>query len=159
MAKIRIIDSSDWELLRDVRLEALADAPYAFTSSFEKENAFAQKEWRERLTTSTWFLAFENRKPVGMVACAQGKYTMPDEYLIYSMWTHKDFRRTGVGAQLIDAVKQWTKAQGAVQLKLWVTLENNSAQRFYKKAGFTVTNEQATIPNTTHVCQERVCPL
>ncbi|HEX4399353.1 MAG TPA: hypothetical protein VH136_17065, partial [Trebonia sp.] len=43
---MRAIGPGDWELVRDVRLAALRDAPSAFASSYEREAAYSEEQWR-----------------------------------------------------------------------------------------------------------------
>ena len=47
-----------------------------------------------------------------------------------------DYRRRGVGNQLLAAVEERLKARGAVALMLEVAVDNESAQAFYVRHGF-----------------------
>jgi hypothetical protein len=46
MVSVRATGPGDWELVRDVRLAALRDAPGAFASSYEREAAYSKEQWR-----------------------------------------------------------------------------------------------------------------
>ena len=46
--QIRRIRPNEWHLLRELRLQALADAPLAFAATLAQEEAFPEKLWRER---------------------------------------------------------------------------------------------------------------
>lgn len=50
MIEVREITVDDWEVLRDVRLAALAEAPQAFGSTHAGEAAFTEEQWRGRIT-------------------------------------------------------------------------------------------------------------
>ena len=53
------VTADDWELMRDVRLAALSEAPYAFGSTYAREAAFTEEKWRGRIDErSVTFLAF-----------------------------------------------------------------------------------------------------
>ena len=46
MVSVRATGPGDWELVRDVRLAALRDAPDAFASTYEREAAYTEEQWR-----------------------------------------------------------------------------------------------------------------
>ena len=48
----------DWQALRDIRLEALRDAPSAFASSYACEAARDEEHWRGRSSGGGMFLAY-----------------------------------------------------------------------------------------------------
>ena len=58
----------EWAVLRDVRLRALPDAPYAFASTHAREVAFDETDWRRRIDGGPWWLARAAGEPVGLVA-------------------------------------------------------------------------------------------
>ena len=58
MVLIRPTTMTDWQLLRDIRLHALRDAPDAFSSTYAREAAFDEIEWRQRATRDGSFIAF-----------------------------------------------------------------------------------------------------
>ena len=47
--KIEIITQGNWKAYRDIRLASLQDAPEAYCSTFEREAAFTENEWKARL--------------------------------------------------------------------------------------------------------------
>ena len=48
----------DWQALRDIRLEALRDAPSAFGSTYEREVVRGETHWRDRISRGGTFLAY-----------------------------------------------------------------------------------------------------
>jgi ribosomal protein S18 acetylase RimI-like enzyme len=58
MVLVRETVIDDWQALRDIRLEALRDAPSAFGSSYEREAAFGEPDWLRRIARGGNFLAF-----------------------------------------------------------------------------------------------------
>src|SRR5260370_40854679 len=58
--------AADWAELRDARLAALAEAPYAFASTLEREHAFPDDVWRERAGGGRTVAAWPGDARVGM---------------------------------------------------------------------------------------------
>ena len=58
MVLVRATTITDWQALREIRLRALRDAPYAFGSTHAREAAFSDDEWHRRATRDGSFLAF-----------------------------------------------------------------------------------------------------
>ena len=63
---VRPLVADDWEQARDARLAALAEAPYAFSSTLERELAFTEDVWRGRAGSGRTFGAFDGRLIVGL---------------------------------------------------------------------------------------------
>ena len=55
------------------------------------------------------------------------------------MWVAPAYRRLGIGAQLVNAIVDWVRAEGARTLRLIVTSNNDGAIEFYQSLGFTIT--------------------
>jgi hypothetical protein len=49
VAEVRTVAADDWQLWRDVRLKALADAPEAFGATLAEWETANKKRWRRRL--------------------------------------------------------------------------------------------------------------
>jgi ribosomal protein S18 acetylase RimI-like enzyme len=133
----------DWEVVRDVRLAALQEAPYAFGSTFEREREFDEQRWRDWIgaadnNAGVVLLAFVDDQPVGM----DGAFI--DEsgraHLI-AMWVEPTARRMGVGAALTSAVVAWSQEVGAPATVLDVAEDNAAARELYESLGFRGTGE------------------
>ncbi len=127
------LEPAEWERLRAIRLEALSDAPGAFGSSVEREQAYDEVRWRELLAWGPWWVAEEDGSDVGLVA---GEAPADRSPVVYSMWVHAEFRGTGAAAAMLDAVVAWAVADGADSLWLTVTDRAPRARAFYERFGF-----------------------
>jgi len=69
---IRLLEPSDAEVFRHLRLEALTVAPEAFGASYEEDASLPLETIRARLSASpnAVFGAFADRAPIGMAGFA-----------------------------------------------------------------------------------------
>jgi ribosomal-protein-alanine N-acetyltransferase len=74
----------------------------------------------------------------GRLAAMLVLWLVIDEAHIATIATHPDFRRKGIGEQLMIAALQSAKAEGAMRAFLEVRSGNAVAQAMYKKYGFIV---------------------
>jgi ribosomal protein S18 acetylase RimI-like enzyme len=146
MVGVRELAESDWELLRDVRLAALSEAPYAFASTYAREAGFTEEQWRGRiLSRGATFFGF--LPDAGEPAGVSGVYIADGVADLVSMWVRPSARGRGVGESLIEAAADWAKARDYDTLFLWVTESNAAARRLYERCGFTATGERQPLPS------------
>ena len=155
MVQVRRLADQDWKTLRDVRLAALADAPYAFWATFQEESLFGQDQWRRFLKAATWWTASRDDRVVGVVAVLNRSET-PDEAELIAMWVAPDERRRGTAARMLQAACEWVRAAGTQTLTLWVTEGNDPAKRLYESLGFQPTGERADLPHAAATGEERM---
>jgi GNAT superfamily N-acetyltransferase len=154
------LPASDWRSVRDIRLQALRDAPLAFASSYDREADDDEAAWRQRVETAAWFVArepAEHAEPVGLVAGIADRET-GGPHLI-SMWVDPRVRGRGVGLALVDAIKEWAAAD-AEQLILWVADGNAGARQLYERCGFRDTGRRQPLPSDPTIGESLMaCPL
>ena len=56
--------------------------------------------------------------------------------MVYHLAVHKDFRRQGIGAELLAEVEKRLQAKGCVKMYLLVLDDNIAAMRFYEECGW-----------------------
>jgi len=151
VTEITRVGPEDWQVYRRVRLASLADAPYAFMSTLEREREFADDVWRQRLRSAAaaTFLAWQGGEPVGT---ATGKAENPDHehavpgaWQLVGMWVDPAARGLGVADALVEAVADHARAQGAEAVVLWVTEVNDRARSFYTRMGFDQTGVRQVV--------------
>ena len=146
MVLVREVTSDDWEILRDVRLTALQEAPSAFGSSYAREAPFTEEQWRGRINDrSVTYFAYlpGNPEPAGLA----GAYVADGVANVVSMWVRPSARGHGVGEALIGATADWAKAREHAALVLWVTESNAPARKLYDRCGFALTGERQSLPS------------
>lgn len=152
MVQVRRIGRDEQDALREVRLKALADAPYAFGSTLARESLLTDDDWADRARAGSQgsdratFLAVIDGSVVGLI----GGYIADSgqsEVDLVSMWTDPAVRRSGVGRLLVDAVVGWARERGATHVSLWVTCGNTAAEGLYRSVGFVDVGEYQALPS------------
>ncbi|HTR95935.1 MAG TPA: GNAT family N-acetyltransferase [Trebonia sp.] len=155
MVFVREISADDWELMRDVRLAALAEAPYAFGSTYAREVAFGEPQWRGRISDrSVTFFAYTD--PVESPAGLAGVYVEDGVADLVSMWVRPGLRGQKVGEALVEAAVLWAKEHDFGTLCLWVTEMNDAARRLYERCGFAATGEVQPLPSNPALTEIRM---
>src|ERR1700755_2085013 len=126
MVRVRATTATDWQALREIRLQALLDAPDAFASTHAGEAAFGQDEWRRRAGRDRAVTAVPPaRRPARL---GGGYLAAPEVVELVSMFVRPQARGRGVGEAVIDAVAGWARQQGASTVHLWVTETKSPAR-------------------------------
>jgi GNAT superfamily N-acetyltransferase len=148
MVLVRTAAAEEWQVLRDIRLTALRDTPFAFGSTHAEEALLPEQHWRDRAGRGSSFLAYlpevSTTEPVGLAA---GYLETPGMAELVSMWVSPQARGRGVGEALIARVADWARGQADVTtLHLWVTTGNKPARLLYERCGFALTGEGQPLP-------------
>jgi ribosomal protein S18 acetylase RimI-like enzyme len=136
--KLRVLSPDDWQVWRELRLAALAEAPYAFGSrlaDWQGEGDRAER-WRERLSLPGSYnvVALLDKQPAGMASGVPGDD--PGVVELISMWVSPAARGRGVGDRLIQGVEEWARREQAKVFRLSVMQGNEAAERLYQRCGF-----------------------
>lgn len=157
MITVRELHPDDWEVWRDLRIAALAEAPHAFHSRLEDWLGVGESGWRERLAAPGRYLVAElNGRPAGM-ACA----IPPDPEGIadlLSLWVAPHGRGRGLGDALVSAVLERAAAWGAARLALHVVIGNDAASALYRRHGFADLGTIARADGVVEIRMERAVP-
>jgi ribosomal protein S18 acetylase RimI-like enzyme len=141
---IRQTSADDWELLREVRLRALADSPEAFLDTVAVASTFPESRWRERATPSDRQACFLREEGSGMVSCFVADD--PTTVFLVAMWVAPELRGTGVARDLVEHVVSWAREHAAARVCLSVEPGNERAARLYERCGFAETDDPPPFP-------------
>jgi ribosomal protein S18 acetylase RimI-like enzyme len=136
----------DWRVLREARLAALLDSPYAVTSTYAHESRWQEREWQRLLDAATWIVARERDEVVGLVKSLT-EPAHPTTRYVESAWVAPTHRRLGVLRALLRALVEIDGPIGVTDLMLWVLEENHDAQRAYEALGFEPTGDRQFLPS------------
>ena len=146
MIRVERITPSQWPLLKSLRCQALADAPYAFSTTLEEAQRRPDDEWissASKMATdehTATFIAYHDDEPCGMMSCyTTGEHNETGN--IVSAWVAPEVRRLKVTLQLFEATRQWAKESKTQVLHAWVAERNIPARRFWESRGFQYTEQ------------------
>jgi len=156
--KVRRAILGDEMALRTVRLQALADSPRAFSSTYEREAARTLEDWRRWLAPSATFILEADGEPCGLAA------GVPDQNAasvieLTAMWVRPEARGKGAADALVSSVKSWAAEMGASSVRLIVNEDNTSARRCYERCGFRPTGRRSVLERTGDIEIEMICNL
>lgn len=177
-AEIRLLRPADWVAVRAARLTALAQSPDAYASTLEREQAFDEQKWRERLAETAYFGAWDAQpepRLVGLVATfpehpagddgladggPAGSGKAAAGWHLVAMWVAPERRGRGIADQLVGAVCRLARQQGAAQVALWVADANPRARAAYRRLGFRLTGDRGLLrptgPGEPELWEERM---
>ena len=143
MCSIRALEAHEWELLRDLRLRALRDAPDAFGPTWQDAAGQPDAYWQAAARRfaeaegADLFLAERDGQGVGLVSAlgAGGRGG------IGAMWVDPVQRRSGLARRLLETACQALAARGCTCITLTVTRTNRAAIALYESFGFEPTGE------------------
>lgn len=128
---LHVARPDEWRRWREIRLRSLQQDPDAFGSTYERELAHTEDDWRLRLAAGRSVIAAVGGVDVGLGA---GFEDTPGKLMVVAMWTDPGSRGRGVGRAVLEHVVRSAQADG-LHAHLWVA-DGNPARRLYESAGF-----------------------
>jgi ribosomal protein S18 acetylase RimI-like enzyme len=125
----------DEGVLRELRLQALREAPVAFGSTYEREVARTTADWQKWMSPGVAFILCEPAGARGMVAGVRDEID-PAVVHLMAMWVHPESRGSGAADELVIAVINWAQSERAKCVRLKVIEGNDRARLFYERMGF-----------------------
>jgi ribosomal protein S18 acetylase RimI-like enzyme len=149
---VKRIEASQGMLLRELRLSALREAPYAFGAKYDDEvkkpdSVFDADAHRQATSeTSASFIYFVDSKPSGLVGAFFSDAPQRRAF-ICALWVRPENRHLGGGTLLVRTACAWLLERGASAIHAWVSDANVVAKNFYHSLGFLETEERAHLPS------------
>ncbi len=145
------VTPGDAARMRALRLEMLADSPLAFLETIAQAAARPHEDYRRRIIQASTGRALAQfvADPGGRLIGHAGGTVMPDDpdtTIVFAVYITPARRGTGVLADLVEAVAEWSRAVGRSRLMLEVVVGNDRAVRAYERLGFTDTGVRVPHP-------------
>jgi ribosomal protein S18 acetylase RimI-like enzyme len=133
---LRRLAPDDAALYRDIRLEALAESPDAFSSTLETEKERPLEAFAARLADSHVIGAFDGSELTGVA----GFYVQPGpkhahKGMLWGMYVRPGYRGLGIGRMLVEAIIDHARRRVEL-LQLFVVSDNLPARQLYQSLGF-----------------------
>ena len=141
---VDLIGESEWEAWRELRLEALAEAPYAFGSTLAEARERDEEGWRAGFPAEGKGANFVGRVDgvaAGMCAVFLLANEPVGEPLLVSMWLAPAARGTGLAEELVRAAEKWCVEHDLSRMLLDVVEDNQRAVRLYRRLGYLPTGQ------------------
>jgi ribosomal protein S18 acetylase RimI-like enzyme len=141
--EIRPLLASEWQVLKDLRIRALTDAPDAFGPTAQDAGSQPDDYWQRGAQRSAkgdqrLFIACSGEDPVGLVSAVRDPEAAGH---IGAMWVDPRARGSGLGRRLLEVACDWLGKRGCARLVLSVTDGNARAESLYASVGFERTGE------------------
>ena len=147
---VRRVRGDDWQQLRALRLEALADSPSAFLELLSDAAGRDEGSWRRRAEGSSagedsaMFIAAEaSGEWIGMLGVYRDA---PGEAQVVSVYVAPRARAQGVLDELLELAQGWALSVGLHRLRLLVHEDNARARAAYERLGFVPTGRSFPYP-------------
>jgi ribosomal protein S18 acetylase RimI-like enzyme len=139
--RTRLLSEADWQVYRDLRLEALRESPDSFVDSYDEEAQYDEQSWRQRLRRARWLLAERDGNAVGVAGLGAHDQD-PETGEIFGLWVAPQSRGCRVAWSLVRAAAEQAMADGRRRLYFWVGSDNGPAVAFASTFGFRPTSER-----------------
>jgi ribosomal protein S18 acetylase RimI-like enzyme len=173
--RIRRLQSADWPLLREVRLEMLSDTPMAYVESLAAARRQTDTQWQERAATmsgdsSITLVADDGTDGSRISGLMRVVIKQPQDpaqarqAMLISVYVAPEHRGLGLADQLLDEACAVACAElGTGVIELGVHEDNARAKAFYARHGFEVTGDTRPYPKDKAkreiVMSRRIAPL
>ena len=153
MIEVRHIRNDEWERLRHVRLESLAETPNAFSTTLAQAQTYPDSLWQERAIAGAagddqiTVLAVSGERTVGMTIALGRRVSDHRVVPIVSVYVTPSERRKGVAGRLLSVAEEWVRDQGGSRTSLWAEERNVPARSFYESIGYIATLDRQLMPS------------
>jgi len=135
---VRLLGVADAAAYRDIRIEALVDAPTAFGSDAARESTLGEAVWLERIATNPTFGVFDGNELAGIATFLRGAgIKRQHKGEVVGVYVRPTARGTGASRLLLETLIASVRDK-VVQLHLSVTTHNEPARRLYESLGFQI---------------------
>ena len=141
--QFRHLGRDEWQVLRDVRLNALRESPQSFLVEYDQEKDYGQERWQTESDRGDWIVGELDGRYVCLTGATRESGASADERYLEYVWVAEALRQRGIAFDMLTDIIGELKESGVRTVILW-TLDdgNDPAQLLYKQLDFITTNEK-----------------
>jgi ribosomal protein S18 acetylase RimI-like enzyme len=135
--KFRHLTPDDYNIWRNIRLEALSAHPQSFLTTYEEELARPESQSNDWLASGSLMGAFDGDDLCAVMSIDPEKPpAMAHRGWIHTVYCRPNWRGGPMSRGLMDYAIAQAKEAGLLQLELYVEATNTRAIAFYERFGF-----------------------
>jgi GNAT superfamily N-acetyltransferase len=131
---VELITPNEWQRLRSIRLQALADSENAFGGTFEAESAEDESAWRAKFEKLDFLIASVDGIDGAMLSIEVLDGDFGATCWVGGCWSDPQFRGKGLMRAMFSYIDQQDKDWKIQGLGVWT--DNYNAIAAYEKLGF-----------------------
>jgi len=139
---IRPFDRSEWEIFRNLRLQALTDEPGVFAASYDSAAALSPEEWQDTVQGPDHqvFGLFDEARLIGITAAFTWRDDPSGETALLAMsFIIPEYRGRGLSQLLYEARLIWIRTRSQFRRVVVYHRESNErSRRANQRFGFSV---------------------
>lgn len=143
MTTIRVAEPKDWTALAGMRVLLWPESSYEehFAELEAGPEALCQPDFpMEWLVAEDESGALIGCVEVGLRSHADGCNTRRPVGYVEGWYVHEEYRRKGIGGELLRAAEEWARARGCAEMASDALIDNALSQEVHLALGFEVTD-------------------
>jgi ribosomal protein S18 acetylase RimI-like enzyme len=153
---IKRLDRDEWDVLKGLRLTALAESPKKFLATSAEESLYTSEQWIAEFDRGSWYICEDGDGAVGLIGVAYESEKPYDGYNLEYLWVAPRYRHSGIASDLVANALVLLREARCEIAYLWIIDGNDDAMRLYKRVGFVSTNERQELPDRPGQFEERM---
>ena len=131
---VELLEANEWQRLRSIRLQALADSEHAFGGTLEAESVEDENSWRNKFEKLDFLIASVDGVDAALLSVEVLNGDFGATCWIGGCWSNPSFRGKGLMRAMFNFIDQQDKDWKIQGLGVWT--DNYNAIAAYEKLGF-----------------------
>jgi ribosomal protein S18 acetylase RimI-like enzyme len=140
--QFRHLRRDEWQVLRNVRLDALRESPQSFLVEYGDEKEYGRERWQAEFDRGDWIVGEHDGDHVCLTGVTRESGAPEDERYLEYVWVAPDFRRRRAALRMLRYIIGELEEDGVRTVLLWTLVGKDAAQLLYKELDFITTNER-----------------